>query len=251
MQYMAQASPPLPASPAREDTADKPQLTYAPAPSQRGRRVRRAILAILLLGAITIAIIWHAPFWSHAQVLWWQHACASFSLPADTVVASTGTGASATSGIKMPACWLHYESLAATPVAGRGRLQQTIAFLHRRQSPARHQRIVALRCVPIYLASASILQSLQPMVVEPADFWRLQSLPRFAPGPAHGGYPVFMPINLFAGQIDPNDDAHFTLAYTINGKPGRVDGWLNDDDTVKLEVHAGSPSLLSELHHPK
>jgi hypothetical protein len=228
-----------------EPTADKAQLSYAPAPARRGRRIRRAILAILLLSALAAAFIWRAPLWSHAQVIWWQRAAASFTLPADTIVATTDRSATAP---KIPDAWLRYESFAPTPLPGGGNLPKTIAFLHARQSPAGHQRIVAIRCIPIYLASASILQSLQSIVIQPASFWRLQSLPRFTPGPSRGGYPVFMPINLYAGQIDPGDDSHFTLAYTINGKPGTIDGRLGDDDTVKLELRPGSPSVISELH---
>ena len=59
------------------------------------------------------------------------------------------------------------------------------------------------------------------------------------------------PINLYAGQPDPNDKSHFTLAYTLNGKPGTIDGWLNDDDTVKLEVRAGSRLMIDELRVPQ
>lgn len=240
---MSQASLPSPASP--EPAVDKPQLTYAPAPSRRGRRVRRAILAILLLSVLGAIFHWRTPLWSHAQVIWWQHAAAIFTLPADTVVATTDRSATTP---KIPDAWLHLESFTSAALASRNNLPHAIAFLHTRQSPAGHQRIVAIRCVPTYLASASILQSLQPIVVEPAALWHLHDQPRLTIGRFPGGYPVSMPINLYAGQIDPSDESHFTIAYTINGKPGNIDGWLGDDDTVKLERRSGSPDVISEWH---
>lgn len=229
-----------PVAPTRPST-----LAYAPAPLRRGRRIRRILLSIVLLALVTPVIIWRVPLWAHAQLIWWQHACSSFSVSPDSIVATTSR--TPTNLVKTPDAWIHYESYAPGNIPSRGTLPKTIVFLHQRQSPSGHQRIVAIRCIPIYLASASILQSLQPIVVEPASLWHLDSRPKFTPGPNHGGYPVSIPINLYAGQPDPKDDSHFTLAYTLNGKPGTIDGWLNDDETVKLELRAGSPSMRDEL----
>jgi len=35
------------------------------------------------------------------------------------------------------------------------------------------------------------------------------------------------------------DPSHFTIRYTVNGQPGVIDGWLQRDDTIKLEVRDG------------
>ena len=46
-------------------------------------------------------------------------------------------------------------------------------------------------------------------------------------------------LRLYAGQADSTDLSHFTIAYEVNGQPGTIDGWLKDDDTIKLEVRDG------------
>ena len=42
-------------------------------------------------------------------------------------------------------------------------------------------------------------------------------------------------VRIFAGQADPDDRSHFWLDYEADGKPGTIDGWLTDNDTVKFE----------------
>lgn len=46
-------------------------------------------------------------------------------------------------------------------------------------------------------------------------------------------------IRLFAGQPDPADPSHFTIGYAVNGRPGTIDGWLQDDERVKFRVRGG------------
>lgn len=48
---------------------------------------------------------------------------------------------------------------------------------------------------------------------------------------------------VFAGQSDPVDRSRFTIAYTIEGAPGIVQGQLNDDDSVSLKVLDGPATL--------
>ena len=59
---------------------------------------------------------------------------------------------------------------------------------------------------------------------------------------------VFMPelanlplgqLRLYAGQIDPNDESHFTIDCETPAGRGTIDGWLLADDTVKVEVRNG------------
>lgn len=44
---------------------------------------------------------------------------------------------------------------------------------------------------------------------------------------------------IFGGQCDEDDPSHFTIKYDINDKPGTIDGWLQPDDTVKLQIRDG------------
>jgi hypothetical protein len=62
------------------------------------------------------------------------------------------------------------------------------------------------------------------------DTWRYGKLPiRFISGQSR----------LYAGQPDPKDASHFTIDYEISGVRGTVDGWLQPDDTVKMQIRDG------------
>ena len=52
-------------------------------------------------------------------------------------------------------------------------------------------------------------------------------------------------MRLYAGQPDPADASHFTIKYEIDHVPGTIDGWLQPDDTVKLQVRDGPAVSLS------
>src|SRR5439155_6113067 len=45
---------------------------------------------------------------------------------------------------------------------------------------------------------------------------------------------------IFTGRVDPADASHITIAYDIDGKPGVIDGRLNDGDRLMLQPRAGS-----------
>ena len=40
----------------------------------------------------------------------------------------------------------------------------------------------------------------------------------------------------FAGQVDPEDPTHFTIAYDIGANRYILHGWLTDDDTIKFDT---------------
>jgi hypothetical protein len=82
-----------------------------------------------------------------------------------------------------------------------------------------------------------------PLVVQPAAVWPLTSRPVLHSEWFRGGYPVRAEVRVFGGQPDPADPAHFTIAYTLNDRPGVIDGRLLDDGTVDLRVREGSARL--------
>lgn len=48
----------------------------------------------------------------------------------------------------------------------------------------------------------------------------------------------------YAGQPDPADASHFTIKYEIDHVPGTIDGWLQPDASVKLQLRDG-PALAA------
>ena len=48
---------------------------------------------------------------------------------------------------------------------------------------------------------------------------------------------------IFAAQFDDKDQSHFTIKYEIDDQPGTIDGWLQVDDSVKLQIRDGPAGL--------
>ena len=118
-------------------------------------------------------------------------------------------------------------------------------FLHSRAAPGQQSRIVAVEVD---------LQGIQPgeqlserLLVRPQTL----SWSRPSPQPVSAqlntspslGLTIILnpnePLTIFAGQPDPADASHFTIGYTLSGKPGTIDGRLLGDGTVKLTVRHG------------
>jgi hypothetical protein len=240
----------------------QPELAYAPATPWRRRRrtIRRAVLALLLLAAAGCFWWWHEPLIAHGRLLYWQHKCQTHTFAPDAVVASSN-GPGVITAAPIPPYWTSYEA-AANPavilVSGIGRgpsgpsitFSQAVVFIHSLRSPAGHERIVAVRCVPMYLTSGSVIQAFQPVAVEPAAVWPLTSRPTLSEGKFSGGYPVRGAVKVFGGQPDAADHSHFTIAYTVNGRRGVIDGWLRDDGTVDLRVREGSADMYPAANVP-
>ena len=226
----------------------KPDWAYAPAaPSRRRRRmIRRTVLAVLLLAAAGCLWWWHEPLLAHGRVLYWQRKCQTHTFAEGAVVASSA-GPAGETAMPIPAHWTAYEATFANGGRWTSRMTETFVFLHRRRSPAGRDRVVAVRCWPLYLTSASVVQAMDPLVVEPAAAWPLTSRPIRRQGRFSGGYPVDGVVKVFGGQPDPADPSHFTIAYTVNDRPGVLDGWLRDDDTVDLAVREGSADVYPAI----
>jgi hypothetical protein len=223
----------------------KAELAYAPATPWRRRRraIRRAVLAVLLLAAAGCFWWWHEPLIAHGRLLYWQHKCQTHTFAPDAVVASS-SGLAGTTAAPIPAYWTAYEGTVGQGGGSpRSGFAETIVFLHGRRSPAGHERVVAVHCLPLYLTSASVVQAMTPLVVRPAAVWPLTSRPILYPGSFRGGYPVHATVRVFGGQPDPADPSHFTIAYTVNDRPGVIDGRLLDDGTVDLHVREGSADV--------
>jgi hypothetical protein len=58
-------------------------------------------------------------------------------------------------------------------------------------------------------------------------------------------------IQVFAGQMDPNDPARFTVQYWVNGGPGSVEGRLLGDGTISVINHPPTIFAPATAHnHP-
>jgi hypothetical protein len=51
-------------------------------------------------------------------------------------------------------------------------------------------------------------------------------------------------LRILDGHPDPRDPSHFTIDYTLDGRAGVIDGWLQNDDRVRLEPREGAKRLV-------
>jgi hypothetical protein len=57
-------------------------------------------------------------------------------------------------------------------------------------------------------------------------------------------------VRIYAGSIDPMNDARFVIPYEVNGMRGDIEGILNRDDTVDLRVISG-PCTMPEGYYAR
>jgi hypothetical protein len=58
-------------------------------------------------------------------------------------------------------------------------------------------------------------------------------------GTLRSARPADYNLRFFAGQPDPKDPSHFTVEYEISGVKNVIDGWLTDDDFLRIIPRAG------------
>jgi hypothetical protein len=46
-------------------------------------------------------------------------------------------------------------------------------------------------------------------------------------------------LRFYGGQPDPKDPSHFTVDYEFDGQRGTIDGWLTDDDFLRIRPRGG------------
>ena len=44
---------------------------------------------------------------------------------------------------------------------------------------------------------------------------------------------------LDVGRHDPNDPTHLTIGYTLQGQRGTINGWLQNNETIRFKVRDG------------
>ena len=179
-----------------------------------------------------------------SEAAYWEHECLVFRESPDRVVYE-GNEAKAISLLFPPANYIpqgiyHHEVAAYRPEPWhrwmpRRFIEVGVAFLHGRNTSAGKTRLVAVLTntktvveqrsgIMPYVSLRSLVYSgVRPRLTDSSLDILCQD----------GG------VRLFAGQPDPTDDSHFTIKYEIDDKPGTIDGWLQADDTVKLQIRDG------------
>jgi hypothetical protein len=105
---------------------------------------------------------------------------------------------------------------------------EPLLFMHERRTKSGHRRLVVVRRTTPAVRSSSDLPVSYSVWVE--DFNNgcssIKTVIEVLPHPSDLQSPAS--LRFFAGQPDPDDDSHFTIQYELNGRPGIIDGTLND-----------------------
>jgi len=219
------------------------QLDYAPPePGWRRKRFQRKFIWTL----IGILVVILAPtILKQAQVLWWQHQCLQYTAPADQIVYDEGpdlsqrlTEPGMTKSIMMPMsvpvsvrpvrCWDQLHKLVDRWASSA---PSAVLYLHRGQTPSGAERVVVVT-----------LKSRDPGGLA-FQCWELPPATPVQGIKYHSTGYVFSipwdkgtnPLQLYAGQPDPNNPSHFTIRYNLGGQQGTIDGFLGIGVTLRVK----------------
>lgn len=125
-----------------------------------------------------------------------------------------------------------------------------VVFLHERTSPNGHRRLVAVYFDdPGFAMTASAITpgglTVNPIVVS-YQFPGTNDLSYFAykyridhAQPPNSRTSGPLGFRIYLGQADDADPAHFTIPWQLYGRAGTIDGWLQDNDKVRLQCRYG------------
>jgi hypothetical protein len=205
------------------------QLDYAktPPPWYSRRLLRLAVLTSIVIASVFAGQRWLPPLWDSMQTFYWRRQAMAYTTSPNSVIYWQANGAVSPEDVCVPKAremLEGYEGLWAN------------VFLHSRSRPSGGQRLVI-----VDLADTNFF-GLQRKVRFVTNISRSGSLyGQTWSDPATLGMPFEQNelFRLHAGQPDPADASHFTIEYEINSGSGTIDGWLQDDDTVKVKVRDG------------
>jgi hypothetical protein len=202
------------------------QLSYAPrSVSDRRRRIARRVGYSVVAGiAFIFAILCFRQVPARLQAMNAQRPLMNFRFPPNQLAYSD-------SRFKVtfreePQEWNAFKSFVFNNPG-----YPTTLFLHRLVGPSGKSRIVRISCQDRYGNGYLFCAT---NVIQPGTLF---SPPRMS----FESQAVLLPkaigesFEIFAGQPDPNDEGHFTITYKCGLRSGIIDGWLENDDTVKLQ----------------
>ena len=208
------------------------QLEYAKAPRWHRRRgVRRVILLAALVVCAVASVRWFEAAWGHAKLMYWQRKCLAYAAPSGTTVdQSAGRGVKA---------WQEFYALLSPP----GRKAAPLVFLGEMRRKDGGRRFVAIEEEQVQAARGNARRglALDYHVIVPGGAW---SRPRLVKNDVWFSPEGQAVVKIHPAVIDPNDPSHVTIAVEpgYSGATGVIDGWLQADDSLLLEVRRGESS---------
>ena len=236
-------------------TTTPTQLDYAPVPQwHQRRRIRLGLFSLLFILACVSGWWWWPQIKGEALQTWLlyrQHDCLVYDPPAGTVVYDENDDTSPSllgrrgyfvmdqtgdSDRKI----VGYEPGPYRKLAdlrGGGPPPGSVLFLHERVSSNGKHWLVAL----YYDCNLMIHPACWYSARSPADWRQDMGSPVWGEAGCEDTRPDphRRKLLIFAGQADPADRSHFTLAYELAGQGGLIDGRVRDDGSVAVAPVSG------------
>jgi hypothetical protein len=208
----------------------RPSLNYQ-SPVPRHYFTTGRVIAIAIALAIGISASQFSRLLRRVQLLYWQHQCLEYTFTSRQLILTLPTGNSSrpASPVVIAAPWQTLYTLMSRP----GMQSDGTAFLHELVSPAGHRRLAV---VNMNLSWNPTLLGFITQAVTPGN---LLSEPKeiITSSKAIGFANIPRPTRVFGGLVDPADPSHFTIAVDDGPNHDHVDGYLLDDDLIRLEFH--------------
>jgi hypothetical protein len=162
------------------------------------------------------------------QAFYWRRQAMAYTASPNSVIYWQANGGVSLEGVGVPKAREMVEGSDGWGVWAN-------VFLHSRTRPSGGERLVTVDLVNI----TSSLQIQIRFVTSASRSGSLYGQPWRDPATLGMPFEQNDSFRLHAGQPDPADPSHFTIEYEINSGSRTIDGWLQDDDTVKLKVRNG------------
>jgi hypothetical protein len=188
------------------------------------RRLAAAAVAFLLLMASFVILPW---FSRHNELMRLQANCMRHAAPSTRVV-SKFNSSSINSSTTQPAAaspWTKFNGLLSGTYTAFPEL-----YLHQRLTPAGERFLLCLRVINTDEEGLLLEQN----VARPGGWLRNPKMIHMSMN--HLSLPSASSRVIYAGQSDPNNASHFTISYSADARPGLIDGWLENDGTIRLEL---------------
>lgn len=240
------------------------RIDYAPPqPVWRRRTAKRAFALILFLSIGALGTWKFGPLaWHRVSLVNAQRRCLQLQMPPKLVVFDNDPREGLALRYKDDSqyyldsagpvgwCsqdWMKFIALLEPP----GRRPSATLYLGTRNTPAGAARLVVVTAypdtsagMPTLLISTTVIE--QGTVLAPA-----RQLP--GAGVTFESRQPLLPncrVRYFAGQADAADSSHFTVDYEVNSEQYVLDGYLRDDDIVRLESRQLTPPAPSSAASP-
>ncbi|MEO6436232.1 MAG: hypothetical protein ABIP55_10810 [Tepidisphaeraceae bacterium] len=220
-----------------------PQLDYAKRPPRRRRVLLFLVLLALAAAAVPLAINYTRALAYRFQVRRSYDRCAEYAVAPSTLVYDESPS-QADSPIKVnrisriPPLWTDFCHAAG---AGQIRSNGTL-FLGERKSPSGDRLLIGVD-ITGWSRGGPVILYCNARTFFPASVLELPHQTASLGTESINFGPTEGLLRLFAGQADPNDASHFTVAYTLSNQAGVIDGYLQNDGSVVLELRR-TPATL-------